>query len=128
MTCLDKLNLAGIVITGAGSTLGMVGVFSQTNGYFAFQSWEIFDHLWRVFRTLLKKGKAEALKQIRATSKLAEERKENRVKSLIGLYLVLFGFSLQMVGSLVLLIALFAPKDEAKGPPAPHPAAETSVR
>jgi hypothetical protein len=121
MTFQDKLNFVGIIITGAGATLGMVGVFSQTNGYFAFRSTEIFDHLWRVFQTLRKEGKAKALEQIRATSKLAEARGENRVKSLIGLYLVLFGFFLQMIGSLILLGALFAPKEEVKAPPPAAP-------
>jgi hypothetical protein len=37
MTLADKLNLCGILVTGAGSTIAMAGVFFQMNGYFAIK-------------------------------------------------------------------------------------------
>jgi hypothetical protein len=108
MTAADKLNLVGIIITGFGSCLGMVGVFKQTNGYYAFKSTQIFEHLARLLRTRIKQGRAAAIAQINATAALARQKGEDHTQSLIGLYCVLFGFFLQLFGSFVLLSALFA--------------------
>jgi hypothetical protein len=107
MTASDKLNLAGIVITGFGSCLGMIGIFKQTNGYYAFKSTQIFEHLARLLRTWAKQGRAAAVEQIRTAAALAKEKGEDHTQSLIGLYCVLFGFFFQLFGSLLLLIALF---------------------
>jgi hypothetical protein len=37
MSPVDKLNLAGIILTGSGSTVAMSGAYMQMNGYFAFK-------------------------------------------------------------------------------------------
>lgn len=108
MTLTDTLNVLGIVVTGAGSTIAMVGVYYQMNGYFAIKPRNIFGQLWTVVKKLRREGADAALAQLNLDAKLGEAKSENRGKSLIGFYLVLFGFLLQMIGSALLLYALFA--------------------
>lgn len=108
MTTADVLNMCGIAVTGAGSTVAMVGVYYQMNGYFAIKPSNIFGQFLIVFRKLLKEGRSEALKQLNVDAKLGEAKSENRGKSLIGFYLVLAGFLLQMAGSALLIGALVA--------------------
>jgi hypothetical protein len=96
-----------VILSAIGSSLGMVGIVLQTNAYYAFKSAQLFEHLFRVTRTLLRKGRAAARRQIDVTVTLAALKGEDRVKSLIGLYCVLFGFFLQLIGSLILILAIF---------------------
>jgi hypothetical protein len=41
MTLADVLNIAGIALTCIGSTIAMVGVYFQMNGYFAIKKGDI---------------------------------------------------------------------------------------
>ena len=97
MTSADCLNIVGIATTGLGSTVAMVGVYLQMNGYFAIRS-----------RDVGRKGKAAARQELDVAVKLGQAKGEDRVKSLIGFYFLLVGFLLQMVGSAFLIWALFA--------------------
>lgn len=107
MTVADKLNVIGILITGFGSTLAMVGIYKQTNGYFAFETSEFFVQMYRIFRRFVLKGRAEARNQIDIAAALGKARGEDRGKALIGFYCVLFGFFFQMLGSALMLLAPF---------------------
>ena len=107
MTPADKLKLCGILVTGAGSTVAMVGVFFQMNGYFAIKWRDIPAQLWTVFAKMRSGGVAGALSQLNVDARLGETKKEDRGKSLFGFYCVLFGFLLQMLGSGLLFWALF---------------------
>jgi hypothetical protein len=107
MTLADKLNLCGILLTGAGSTVAMVGVFFQMNGYFAIKWRHIPAQLWTVFAKMRSGSFAGALSQLNIDARLGETKKEDRGKSLFGFYCVLFGFLLQMLGSALLFWALF---------------------
>jgi len=108
MTSADYLNIVGIATTGLGSTVAMVGVYLQMNGYFAIRSrdvlWQFLKILWKTGR----KGKAAARQELDVAVKLGQAKGEDRVKSLIGFYFLLVGFLLQMVGSAFLIWALFA--------------------
>jgi len=108
MTLADKLNIAGIVATGVGSTVAMAGVYLQMNGYFAIKTRDIFGQLIQIMCIFLSQGKARALEQLNVDAKLGQGRAENRGKSLLGFYCVLVGFLLQMLGSGLLFGALFA--------------------
>jgi hypothetical protein len=108
MTLSDKLNLAGIAIAGFGSSLAMFGVYNQMNGYFAFKPAMLFDELGRIIRFFLTQGKAAGMERIQIAAELSEGKVEDRAKSLIGFYCVLFGFFFQMLGSVFLAAALFA--------------------
>jgi hypothetical protein len=107
MTLQDGLNLAGIVITGVGSSLAMLGIYNQMNGYFAFKPTELFEELRRIIGTFLLMGRSEGMRRIEIAAELSEGRVENRARSLIGFYCVLLGFFLQMFGSILLAAALF---------------------
>ncbi len=108
MTLPDRLNLAGIAITGFGSCLAMFGVYNQMNGYFAFKPTELFEELRRIIRCFLTHGKAAGMERIQIAAELSEGKVEDRAKSLVGFYCVLFGFFFQMLGSALLAAALFA--------------------
>jgi len=56
---------------------------------------------------MLAGGIAGALSQLNVDSRLGEAKGEDRGKSLFGFYCVLFGFLLQMLGSALMLLALF---------------------
>jgi hypothetical protein len=114
MTAADGLNVAGFIIAGVGGGLGMFGVFKQTNAYFPFRPGQFLEHLFRVGRAYILEGRSEALKQVHAAAKLGEEKVEDRNQSLIGLYLVFCGFSLQLLGSVLLLIAALLGGDARK--------------
>jgi len=113
MTAADKLNAAGIVITGLGSTLAMFGIYQQANGYFAFRSREFFEQIYRIVRTLVAAGPKAARNQVDVAAALGKARGEDPGKSLIGFYSVLMGFVLQMTGSALMFAALFANNAEA---------------
>lgn len=115
MTAADHLNLAGIVLTGAGSTIGMVGVYYQMNGYFAFRTRDFVQQIFRILRKWVSEGSAAARNQLNVSARLAEARGEDRGKSLIGFYCVLLGFTLQMIGSVFLFAALFSNGGPAAG-------------
>jgi hypothetical protein len=108
MTPVDKLTIAGIAVTGVGSAVATVGVYLQMNGYFAFKARDFFEQILRIVRKLLLKGPSAARKQIDVAAQLAERSGEDRGKSLIGFYCVFLGFLLQMLGSALLIAALFA--------------------
>lgn len=114
MTLADKLNLCGILVTGAGSTIAMAGVFFQMNGYFAIKWREILGQLWTVFRKMRSGGIAGALSQLNVDARLGEAKGEDRGKSLFGFYCVLFGFLLQMLGSGLKFLALFGGNGSGK--------------
>jgi hypothetical protein len=108
MTVGDKFNIVGIVLTGLGSTIAMVGIYKQTNGYFAFKSSDFFNQAFRILWKFVGKGRSAAIKQLQVAAALGKAKGEDRTKTLIGFYFVLFGFMLQMLGSACLLLALFA--------------------
>jgi hypothetical protein len=108
MKLADKVNLAGILLTAAGSSLGMFGIILQTNGYYAFKWLQLLRHIFLVAKDFCGKGPVAAWNNIQTTAGLADKKGENRGKSLLGLYLVLFGFTLQLVGSVLLAIGIFA--------------------
>jgi len=115
VTAADKLTIAGIVVTGVGSAVAMVGVYLQMNGYFAFKARDFFEQIFRVVRKLLLKGPSAARKQVDVAAQLAEWGGEDRGKSLIGFYCVFLGFLLQMLGSVLLVAALFADGESRAG-------------
>lgn len=108
MTFQDKLSLAGILVAGFGSCLAMLGVYNQMNGYFAFEPAKLFDELRRILGHFLTKGMAAGRERIQIAAELSEGKTEDRARSLIGFYCVLFGFFFQMLGSALLAAALFA--------------------
>jgi hypothetical protein len=61
MTTADALNIAAFVATAFGSSLGMFGIFKQTNPYYPFKAPEFLEHLYRVGRAFIAKGKARPL-------------------------------------------------------------------
>jgi hypothetical protein len=117
MTLTDRLTIAGIVVTGAGSAVAMVGVYLQMNGYFDFETRDFFEQIYRVVRRLLLKGPSAARAEINVVARLAAPSEEDRGKSLIGFYCVFFGFLLQMLGSVLLVAALFANRSGGAGHP-----------
>jgi hypothetical protein len=104
MTAADILNVAGFAVAGAGSALGMFGIFKQTNAYYPFRLSQFREHLYRVARKWVKEGRAAAMGLVSATVTLGEKRGEDRTQSMIGLYCVLGGFFLQLFGSSLLLL------------------------
>jgi hypothetical protein len=108
MKTADNLTLAGIVVTATGSTLGVLGIILQTNGYYPFRWLDLFRHLFSLAREAISQGMPAAWKTLEVTAGLAERKGENRAKSLVGLYLVLLGFFLQLVGSILLAVGIFA--------------------
>src|SRR5260370_17383412 len=107
MTTADTLNVLGFIVGGVGSSLGIFGIFQQTNAYYTFKPFKLtafLNHVFRVGRTYVLEGKSAALELLSVTAKLAEKRGEDRSQSLIGLYWVFLGFFLQLAGSFLLLL------------------------
>ncbi|HEY5056908.1 MAG TPA: hypothetical protein VII58_12165 [Acidobacteriaceae bacterium] len=114
MTFPDKLNFAGIAVAGAGSAIAMVGAFLQMNGYFAFKKLKLFSELGRIVWAF-RKGPTNGRNRIRIAAGLSKDT-ESRSTSLVGFYCVLFGFSLQMLGSVLMIWAIL----HGVEPPAHH--------
>ena len=72
MTQVDELNFAGIVVTGLGSTLAMVGVYLQMNGYFAIKASDVPAQLLRIVWKRLRAGKAASQNQLNVAAKLGK--------------------------------------------------------
>ena len=114
MTFADKLNFAGIAVAGAGSTLAMAGAYLQMNGYFAIRRTKLFGELWSILCAFCS-GLANGRDRLRIAAGLAKDT-ESRGTSLAGFYCVLFGFFLQMLGSLLMVWAiLHAPEHRPGG-------------
>ncbi|HEY2647270.1 MAG TPA: hypothetical protein VGI34_09860 [Candidatus Acidoferrales bacterium] len=102
----QNLNVLAFAATVLGSSLGIWGALMQANAYYPFRISEFAEHIARVFNKAIRTWSLEeALKQIRVTAKLGEEKKEDRAKSLIGLYLVFCGFFLNLIGASLALVA-----------------------
>jgi hypothetical protein len=106
MPAADLLNAAGLAATSIGSVLGMVGVFKQTNAYYAFRKADLVAHMFQIALKWLTAK--QAFKEVSIAAKLAEKKVEDRAQSLAGLYLVFFGFLLQLVGAGLLFAGVFA--------------------
>jgi hypothetical protein len=127
MSPVDKLNLAGIILTGSGSTVAMSGAYMQMNGYFAFKPGKLFEELWRILSSFLTRGVSAGRRRVVIAATLAKDR-EDRATSLIGFYCVLFGFFLQMIGSIVMVTALFHGGGQQGIPAGASPAAIAAPR
>jgi len=102
----QTLNIIAFAATVLGSSLGIWGALMQANAYYPFGIFEFTEHIVRVFkRAVIKWSLDEALKQIHTTARLGEDKKEDRAKSLIGLYLVFCGFFLNLIGASLALAA-----------------------
>jgi hypothetical protein len=96
----QTLNIFGFAATVLGSGLGIWGALMQANAYYPFGILKFAEHILRVFKKAIAKWSLEeALKQIRVTARLGEDKKEDRARSLIGLYLVFCGFFLNLIGA-----------------------------
>jgi hypothetical protein len=114
MTTADKLNLAGIMVAGFGSTLAMFGAYMQMNGYFAFKPGKLFDELLRILVCFARGGFAAGRRRIAIAATLAKNR-EDRATSLIGFYCVLFGFFFQMIGTAIMACAVLIGPPQTPG-------------
>jgi hypothetical protein len=102
----QTLVVIGFTATVLGSSLGIWGALMQANAYYPFSIFEFAEHIARVFKKGLTNWSVEeALKQTRVTARLGEDKKEDRAKSLIGLYLVFCGFFLNLIGASLALVA-----------------------
>ncbi len=102
----QTLNIIGFAVAGLGSGLGIWGALMQANAYYPFRVSQFTEHVARVFKKAIAAWSLEeALKQVSVTAELGEDRKEDRAKSLIGLYLVFCGFFLNMIGACLALAA-----------------------
>jgi hypothetical protein len=110
VTHADKINLAGVAVTAIGSALGMLGIIWQTNGYYSFQSLQVFGQLGRLLRLCMLGKFKMARAFLGLTAVAAEKIGEDRVKALLGLYFVLIGFFLQSLGSLLLIWGILVNK------------------
>jgi hypothetical protein len=104
MTSSDELNLWGISVTCVGSAIAMCGAYLQVNGYFAIKTREIPKQIVQIVCELPKGG---AMDLLRVYATLGGMKKEDRGKSLLGFFLVLFGFFLQTIGAGLMIFALF---------------------
>ena len=102
-----SLNILAFVLTAVGSALGMYGAFKQANAYYPFKMRRFVEHIARVWWAR-RINREEVLKQIAATAELGQQRGEDRVQSLIGLYCLFSGFFLQLAGALFALLASLA--------------------
>lgn len=106
----DLLNIFGFVLASLGGALGMIGIFLQTNAYYPFKKRQFFGHVLGILWRLVRHGPADARREIYTVAKLAENKKEDRVQSLFGLYCVFLAFLLQLMAAFALLMAsLIAP-------------------
>ena len=108
------LDVIGFGLAVIGSSLGVWGALLQANAYYPFAIRALPAHFWSVFSEFARKGQGEALNQIRVAAKLGEDRGEERTKSLLGLYLVLCGFFLNLVDAAVALAGALADSGAGK--------------
>jgi hypothetical protein len=84
----------------------MIGIFKQTNAYYAFRKTDLVVHMFQIAVKWLTAK--QAFKEVSIAAKLAERKGEDRAQSLAGLYLVFFGFLLQLAGAGLLFAGVFA--------------------
>ncbi len=90
-------------LTVFGVVMAALGTLMICKPYHPFSTFALIRHLLGVLWSF-RHGLGEALRLVRITSSLGTINEEDRAKSLVGVYLVFFGFFLQMFGACLWLI------------------------
>ena len=95
----------GFLLSIAGAILGLLGALTMAHSYHPFSLSDFAKQGIRLVWKLFRQDLATVVRSVEIASKLGAVNNENRGYSLFGLYLVFWGFCLQLFGAVVSFIA-----------------------
>lgn len=98
------LHWSGPAITLLGVLVGAYATLLMCREYHPFGTWSVFGHLWWIAGKLLVGKTQEVRTALRAASEFAQINPANKYRSLAGVYMLVFSFFVQTIGSLLILI------------------------
>jgi hypothetical protein len=98
------LSLSGPVLTLIGMALGMWGTLLMVRAYHPFSTLRVVVNLLQVLALCLTGRMKQAGQLLEDASRLAEINEENRFRTLVGIYLLVFSFLLQTLGAALIVI------------------------
>ena len=104
-----RLGAAGFALLGV--VVGIVGTLLMTRMYHPYTSTQIFRNIFGVLKRFVLSGRQEAENLLQASSDLGEINKENRARSLFGLYLLICSFFLQTLGAVLGVLDAMLPPE-----------------
>ncbi len=102
------LHWAGPVLSLLGVMLGTWGTLLMCRAYHPFSTWKVVVHLADVIGSLLRGERAAAAQAIKDASEFARVNPENKYRTLMGVYILVFSFFVQTIGALLILADLAA--------------------
>ncbi len=98
------LRFAGPVITLIGGVLGAYGTLLMCRPYHPFGTWGVVRHLLWICGRLLVGDTATMRQAIRDADAFSTINAENRDRTVVGVYVLVFSFIVQTIGA-VLIVA-----------------------
>lgn len=97
------LEIIGAVLTLLGVVVGVLGTYLMTKFYHPFGPLGFTKSMARtIIGMIFEREKTE--RYIEVAGKFAKLKEENKGESLVGLHWVFFGFSLQTLGAILIMI------------------------
>lgn len=98
------LHLAGPLLTLAGVVLGIWGTLLMCRAYHPFSTGKVLLHLLGVVGKFIRGNWSGARESIESASEFSTLNQENRLRTLTGVYVLVFSFLLQTAGAMLVLI------------------------
>jgi hypothetical protein len=100
------------IFTFLGVVIGVAGTLLMTRVYHPYTSWQIFRNMFGVIGRWLFRGREEADALLDASAVLGEVNRENRSRSLLGLYLLILSFMCQTLGAALAIVDALLPPEQ----------------
>jgi hypothetical protein len=91
-----------------GAIVGAYGTYLLTRWYQPFRFWGLISSLFGILLKLVTGRKDKAIREIERQADFSDFlNQDNKATSLFGIYLVLIGFVLQLISSLLAIVSAF---------------------
>jgi hypothetical protein len=98
------LTLSGPLITLFGVMLGAVGTLLMCRAHHPFSTTRLVGHLFQIVWLYATGRMAEARQSLQDATLFGEVNRENRYRTLEGVYLLVFSFLIQIVGAVFIVV------------------------
>lgn len=110
-TLRTTVRVSAAIFALLGIVVGVFGTLQMTRMYHPYTSLQVFRNILGVISRWVISGRAEAEALLKTSADLGEINKEDRTRSLFGLYLLILSFVFQSVGAGLAVVDTFLPPD-----------------
>ncbi|HUI82618.1 MAG TPA: hypothetical protein VL240_00245 [Candidatus Binatia bacterium] len=98
------LRFSGPIISLTGVVLGAYGTLLMCRPYHPFGTWGVFQHLLWIGGKVLTGDIQAAREAIREANDFSTVNRENRYRTVAGVYVLVFSFVVQTIGAVLILV------------------------